>query len=206
MISDSYVDRILALEIIEHETGTVPSSLPDHAAVLVFGHQLEPDGSMRPRLLQRLAVAHALATANPEAPIVLTGGTLGAPRSEAEAMADWLAGQGISADRLHLEPLAEDTVGNALLSVPILARLGVRHARLVSSTYHVRRGLILLDAVAQRAGLALTFDHLAARDPALQTPRTGFTESEHTLILSDLARARSLPLAAMEIPEMPVSG
>lgn len=204
MISDSYVDRILALEVIEHETGTMPSSLPDRAAILVFGHQLEPDGSMRPRLLQRLAVAHALAAANPEAPIVLTGGPLGAPRSEAEAMADWLAGEGVSADRLHLEPLAEDTVGNALLSVPILARLGVRHARLVSSTYHVRRGLILLDAVARRAGLALAFDHLAARDPALQTPRTGFTESEHALILSDLARARSLPLAAMEIPETPV--
>ncbi len=198
MMSDSYVDRILALEVIEHETGTVPSPLPDRAAIIVFGHQLEPDGSMRPRLLQRLAVAHALATAHPDAPIVLTGGPLGAPRSEAEAMAGWLTGEGISADRLHLEPLAEDTVGNALLSVPILARLGARHARLVSSTYHVRRGLILLDAVARRAGLAIAFDHLAARDPALQTPRTGFTEAEHELILSDLARARSLPLAAIE--------
>jgi uncharacterized SAM-binding protein YcdF (DUF218 family) len=198
MMSDSYVDRILALELIEHETGTVPSPLPDRAAIIVFGHQLEPDGSMRPRLLQRLAVAHALATTHPDAPIVLTGGPLGAPRSEAEAMAGWLAGEGISADRLHLEPLAEDTVGNALLSVPILARLGVRHAQLVSSTYHVRRGLILLEAVARRAGLAIVFDHLAARDPALQTPRIGINAAEHELILSDLARARSLPLAAID--------
>ncbi|MBB3931005.1 uncharacterized SAM-binding protein YcdF (DUF218 family) [Kaistia hirudinis] len=198
MMSDSYVDRILALEVIEHETGTVPSPLPDRAAIIVFGHQLEPDGSMRPRLLQRLAVAHTLAAAHPEAPIVLTGGPLGTPRSEAEAMAGGLAEEGISADRLHLEPLAEDTVGNALLSVPILARLGVRHAQLVSSTYHVRRGLILLEAVARRAGLAIVFDHLAARDPALQTPRIGINAAEHELILSDLARARSLPLAAID--------
>jgi hypothetical protein len=64
----------------------------------------------------------------------------------------------------------------------------------VSSTYHIRRGLILLTAVADRHNLAIRFDHMAATDPLLSTPRIGVSEAERDLIAEDLARATTLPL------------
>lgn len=195
MKKTDFVDAILTLELSEHDGREGPGlALPERAAVIVFGHQLEPDGGMRPRLLQRLGVARDLAEANPQAPIVLTGGSLGAALTEAEAMANWLTESGVDPRRLHLETRAEDTVGNALYSMPILADLRVEHVRLVSSTYHIRRGLILLSAAAMRLDLDMRFDHLAAPDPALSTPRVGVGDTERALIAADLERILTMEL------------
>lgn len=193
MNDPALVTEIMALPLVEHQRDApLPEALlQEGGAIIVFGHQLEGDGSLRPRLVRRLQAALTLARHRTADPLVLTGGTLGAPISEAEAMHRWLAAEGIEPERLHLEPMAEDTVGNAVHSMEILARLGVNRATLVSSTYHVRRGLVLLGAAAERRGLSIRFDHLASGDALSPVP--GASDAELELILADHARLLAMP-------------
>lgn len=190
------LEPLLDLPILEYHPGhAIPrSGLDDVDAILVLGHQLEPDGSMRPRLVARLEAALALAEENPAAQLVLTGGKLGAPRSEAEAMANWLSSNGIASSRLHLEDKAEDTLENAAYSLDFLRRLGSERVALVSTGYHIRRGLMLLQTLAVRRGDNLSFVHLASVDVDRTVSPTSASTEEKELMLADFARAMKIDL------------
>lgn len=196
MTHPAYFDRLLSLALLEFHPGSSirNAGLENLDAILVLGHQLEDDGGLKPRLVARLEAAHALAERNAEAQLVLTGGRLGAVRSEAEAMADYLIARDLPADRLHLEEQATDTLENAAYSLPILRRIGARRIALVSSTYHVRRGLILLHAIADRRGYGMEFVHLAASDPTRPTPPDRANKEETDLIAADFERALRIDL------------
>lgn len=184
------------LPILEYRGGhPLPPSAPtDVDAILVLGHQLEPDGSMRPRLVARLEAALALANLNPRAPLVLSGGRLDAPRSEAEAMAEWLSASGIPANRLHLEDQSLDTLENAVYSLDFLRQLGAERIALVSTGYHIRRGLMLLQTLAERRGEAMIFLHLASIDPDRGVDLSSASPEERDAMLTDFARAIEIDL------------
>lgn len=108
-------------------------------AIVALGFGLENDGSMRDELVQRLESAAAAAQTSPESPIVVTGGNPQNGTAEADAMRDWLVGDGIDESRIHVEDAADSTVQNALLSQPILDSIGVNSIVIATSDNHVRR-------------------------------------------------------------------
>lgn len=196
----AYLDDLLSLPIREYRPREdfADPDLRDFDAILVLGHQLESDGSIKPRLSARLEAAHGLSLHNQSAAIVLTGGMSGADRSEAEAMALWLRERRIDPQRMHLEKEAADTLENAAYSLPILRRLGVERTVLVSSSYHVRRSLALLRILAERRGDRIIFRHLASVDPKKPARSNGANEEERALILRDFERAVHLDLSHYE--------
>ncbi|POF58017.1 transporter, partial [Vibrio vulnificus] len=92
----STVDRILQTPLKEKAT----RQLGSNDAIVTLGYALNPDGSMHDILIERLETTLAMAKANPEALIILTGGVPQNHKTEGKLMADWLIERGISANRI----------------------------------------------------------------------------------------------------------
>ncbi len=124
---------------------TLPNPLPalvgPQTGIVVFGFGLLPDGTPRPELVERLQAAWLQAIASPLSPIVVSGNNPSNGITEAQAMADWLVGRGIPANRIHVENRAGSTVQNALFSADILHRVGAHSAVAVTSPNHIRRAV-----------------------------------------------------------------
>lgn len=121
-------------------------------AIVALGYALNPDGSMHDILIGRLDTTLALATADPEALLIVTGGVPQNRKTEGKLMADWLVQHGVSRDRIIEENYATSTVDNALYSAYALARHHINYATLVSSASHVRRGQALLEIACWQTG------------------------------------------------------
>lgn len=154
-------------------------------AIVVLGYALARDGSLQPTKLRRLEKALELA-GRCESPIVVTGGVQQSGVTEAFIMSRWLQEKGVPARRIWLEDQAEDTVGNAVFSTPILQELAVTHVTLVTSASHIRRALVVFDVA--KSGLRVAFDHLAERD--IQEGRVSV--EERIFVYRDLMRAAGL--------------
>ena len=76
---------------------------------VVFGAAVRPDGSASPTLARRAAYAAAIAEADPNVDLFLSGGTGDYPPSEAAVMAALLSGT-VSAERLTLDEVSRDTL------------------------------------------------------------------------------------------------
>ena len=79
----------------------------DELCIVALGFQLNPDGTMRDELIERLRVVKACAEKYPNALIVCTGGgTAAANESATEAgrMAAWLIENGVAERDLHPRP------------------------------------------------------------------------------------------------------
>ncbi|HAS6238065.1 TPA: transporter [Vibrio vulnificus] len=160
----STVDRILQTPLKEKAT----RQLGNNDAIVTLGYALNPDGSMHDILIERLETTLAMAKANPEALIILTGGVPQNHKTEGKLMADWLIERDISANRIIEENYATSTVDNALFSAYALARHGVKHATIISSASHVRRGQTLFEiATWQNGPRNITFDTVAYPDKPL---------------------------------------
>ena len=120
---------------------------------MVLGFQLNPDGSMRPELVERLQVALASAEKYPHALIVCTGGgTAAANKSATEAgcMAEYLREQGVAPERIIVEDHSQTTAQNAAFTCRILEEQypQVRQLAILSSDYHIATGVLLFSAQA----------------------------------------------------------
>ena len=131
----------------------LPDGLPDsdELCIVVLGFQLEPDGSMKDELIQRLTVALNSAEKYPKAYIVCTGGGTAANNSEvseAGEMAKWLEANGIEKQRLIVEDNSITTAQNAIFTYDILTSLypSVKKLAIVSSDYHIATGELLFKA------------------------------------------------------------
>ncbi|WP_460696843.1 YdcF family protein [Nocardia thraciensis] len=125
--------------------GTLPNPLPaligPQTGIVVLGYGLLPDGSLRPELVNRLQAAWLQAIAAPGSRIVVTGGNPQNGVPESVAMAGWLIGHGIPADRVLVEDRAGSTVQNALFSTRMLRDNGLTSAVVVTSPNHIRRAV-----------------------------------------------------------------
>ena len=80
----------------DEPTADLPDT--DELCFVVLGFQLNPDGSMREEMIERLTVALRCAETYPNALIVCTGGGTAAEdetATEAGRMADWLIDNGV---------------------------------------------------------------------------------------------------------------
>ena len=137
----------------------LPDGLTDTNAlcIVVLGFQLEPDGTMREELIQRLQTAKRSAEKYPNALIVCTGGgtaSENASATEADTMAAWLTENGIAPERVVAENRSLTTAQNAIYTFDILTKdyPQVKQLAIVSSDYHIATGNLLFGAQAILSG------------------------------------------------------
>lgn len=141
-----------SLEIHENN---LPDGLPDtdELCLVTLGFQLNPDGSMKKELIERLKVAKACAEKYPNALLVCTGGPTasGSPEAtEAGEMAKWLIENGVDPQRVIVEDRSLTTAQNAVYTWKILSEQypRVRKLAVISSDYHIATGVLLFGAEA----------------------------------------------------------
>ena len=134
---------------------SLPDDLPrdDSLCLVALGFQLNPDGTMREELLQRLQVLLAASRQYPNAVIVCTGGGTAAndpTATEAGRMAQWLRDQGVDAARIYAEEKSITTAQNAIFTFDILSAHcpQVKQIAIISSDYHIATGTLLFSAEA----------------------------------------------------------
>ena len=135
--------------------GILPDGLPetDELCMIVLGFQLDPDGSMKDELVERLTVARASAEKYPNALVVCTGGGTAAENpdaTEAGEMAKWLTENGVDAQRVIVEDRSLTTAQNAIFTWQILTEQypQVKQLAIISSDYHIATGTLLFGAEA----------------------------------------------------------
>ena len=133
----------------------LPDGLPDtdELCIVVLGFQLNPDGTMKDELVERLNVALASAEKYKNAYVVCTGGGTAAENesaTEAGEMAKWLEQHGIEKRRLIVENNSLTTEQNAIFTYNLLTSLypSVKKLAIVSSDYHIATGELLFKAEA----------------------------------------------------------
>ena len=133
----------------------LPDGLPntDELCIVVLGFQLNPDGSMKEELVERLKVALSSAEKYPNAYIVCTGGGTASGNesvSEAGKMAEWLEEQGVEKKRIVVEDNSMTTAQNAIFTYDILTSHypSVKKLAIVTSDYHIATGELLFKAEA----------------------------------------------------------
>ena len=133
----------------------LPDGLPgdDTLCLVVLGFQLNPDGTMREELTERLKAALAASEKYPEALIVCTGGGTAAndpSATEAGRMGEWLRAQGVDPARILVEDRSLTTAQNAIFTFAMLEESApqVRQIALISSDYHIATGALLFGAEA----------------------------------------------------------
>ena len=110
---------------------------------LVLGALVNPDGQPSSALAARCDAAIALLNEYPAARAILCGGQGGnEPRSEADAMFDYMAARGIDPTRLLCEDQSTNTIQNIRNAREFLAP-GDRTA-VVTNDYHVARACMLM--------------------------------------------------------------
>lgn len=142
-------------EAPEVHEGVLPDGLPetDALCLVALGFQLNPDGTMREELIERLKVVLASSQKYPDALIVCTGGGTAADNpdaTEAGMMAKWLIDNGVDADRVIVEDHSLTTAQNAIYTFDILESQypRVEQLAILSSDYHIATGTLLFGAEA----------------------------------------------------------
>ena len=133
----------------------LPDDLPDDdtLCLVVLGFQLNPDGTVREELVERLKVALAASQQYPQAFIACTGGGTAADNpdaTEAGKMAEWLEENGVDPARILVEDRSLTTAQNAIYTFDILSATcpQVNRIAIISSDYHIATGVLLFGAEA----------------------------------------------------------
>ena len=133
----------------------LPDGLPedDSLCLVCLGFQLNPDGTMRDELVERLKVMQSASEKYPNAILVCTGGGTAADdptATEAGRMAEWLEARGVDPSRLIVEDHSLTTAQNAIYTIDILSDKTpqVRKIAIISSDYHIATGALLFGAEA----------------------------------------------------------
>lgn len=134
--------------------GLLPEGLPEDESlcIVVLGYGLNPNGTMKWELVNRLKTALACAEQYPNAYVLCTGGQTSNQRgvSEAGRMGQWLLRKGLAKERLILETNSLSTTQNALYTYDVLSESypEVEALAIVTSDYHIRRGCVLFSTVS----------------------------------------------------------
>lgn len=134
---------------------TLPDDLPkdDTLCLVALGFQLNPDGTLRNELIERLKVLLTASEQYPQAVIVCTGGGTAAEdptATEAGRMAEWLYAQGVDPSRIYVEDKSVTTAQNAIFTFDILDAHcpQIQQIAVISSDYHIATGTLLFGAEA----------------------------------------------------------
>ncbi len=137
---------LIWLVIREKQFGT-PAG--DCNYILILGAQVKEDGTLSRQLEDRLRTGYAYWLDHPGCVVIVSGGRgKNEPVPEADAMADWLAAQGVPEEKIIRESRSSDTKENIRNSLEwIDAENG--KVLVVTSDYHVPRAV----RIAKDAGL-----------------------------------------------------
>ena len=174
---------------------TLPDDLPvdDTLCLVALGFQLNPDGTMRDELVERLKVLLAASKKYPQAVIVCTGGGTAADdptATEAGKMAEWLREQGVDPSRVHVEDRSVTTAQNTIFTFDILEKHcpQVTEIAVVSSDYHIATGTLLFGAEA------------ILRDSPVTRARRPVRDSSAAKLASRVGEPRRADAAASDCP------
>lgn len=154
------MDRWRALEEAPITIGVLPDGLPDtdELCIVALGYHLNPNGSMRDELKERLRVVEKSAKKYPNAWVICTGGGTASRKkgvTEAGRMSSWLRKNGVSKKRIITEKKSRSTVQNAQFTLDILLQdhPEIKYLAIVTSDYHIKSGALCFEAEAiLRAG------------------------------------------------------
>lgn len=145
----------LVARLLERPLAIADAPIEPRDAIVVLGAPLTPHGALTPILEERVAAAAALYHAGAAPLVVASGGTTqGAPRAEADALAEALRAAGIAG--VVVEDRSLTTAENARFSAALLAPFGARSAWIVTQPFHGRRAELLF----RRAGLDARVWHI----------------------------------------------
>ena len=156
--------RIMALwETPVTVNAALPDGLPedDTLCLVALGFQLNPDGTMRDELVERLKTLQTASEKYPKAVIVCTGGGTAADdtnATEAGRMAEWLEANGVDSSRIVVENRSLTTAQNAIYTFDLLEEQHpqVQQIAIISSDYHIATGTLLFGAEAILRGSPMT--------------------------------------------------
>ena len=188
----------------------LPEGLPDDDSLclVALGFQLNPDGTMRDELMERLKVLLAASEQYPNALLVCTGGGTASndpSATEAGRMAEWLEAQGVNPSRLIVENHSLTTAQNAVYSFDILAEQypQVRQIAIISSDYHIATGVLLFGAEAILRNSGITVVSNAAWQAPSGTLSAMFQAGALIELSGDVETAFEIYYDTYDIHELP---
>ena len=189
---------------------TLPDSLmsDDSLCLVALGFQLNPDGTMRDELIERLKVLLRASEQYPNAMIVCTGGGTAADdpsATEAGRMAEWLVAQGVDSDRVIVEDHSLTTAQNAIYTFDILEERypQIRQIAIISSDYHIATGTLLFGAEAILRDSAVEICSNAAWHAPSGTLSAMFQAGALLELAGDVETAFSIYYETYDIHELP---
>lgn len=117
-------------------------SEPDPIPALVLGAQVNPDGTPSASLRRRALHASRLWHAGLAGPLILSGGAVTGPVSEAEVMAYLCRETGVPQVALILDTRARSTRENIDNALDVLRRMGSRRVLIVTDGWHMPRAML----------------------------------------------------------------
>ena len=131
-----------------------PAAAPKADYYLTLGALVNPDGQPSAALAARCDAAIGVLNANPESRAILCGGQGGdEPRTEAEAMRDYMTAHGADPARLILEEQSANTRQNLQNSLPLLEERGFDscggRVAIVTNDFHMARVTLLWNLPAK---------------------------------------------------------
>lgn len=188
----------------------LPDGLPedDSLCLVGLGFQLNPDGTMRDELIERLKVMLAASEKYPNALIVCTGGGTAADdptATEAGRMAEWLEAQGVNPSRLIVEDHSLTTAQNAIYTFDILAERypQVKKLAIISSDYHIATGTLLFSTEAILRGSDIEVVTNASWHAPSGTLSTMFQAGALIELSGDVETAFEIYYETYDIHELP---
>ena len=189
---------------------SLPDSLmqDDSLCLVALGFQLNPDGTMRDELIERLKVLLRASEQYPNAMIVCTGGGTAADdpsATEAGRMAEWLAAQGVDSARVIVEDHSVTTAQNAIYTYDILEERypQVKQIAIISSDYHITTGVLLFGAEAILRDSAIEVVSNAAWHAPSGTLSTMFQAGALIELSGDAETAFEIYYETYDIHELP---
>lgn len=188
----------------------LPDTLPedDTLCLVVLGFQLNPDGTIRPELDERLKVALAASQQYPQAFIACTGGGTAADNpnaTEAGRMAEWLEANGVDPARILVEDRSLTTAQNAIYTFDLLAELypQVNQIAIISSDYHIATDVLLFGAEAILRDSPITIAGNAAWNAPSGSLSTMFQAGALIELSGDVETAFEIYYETYDIHELP---
>lgn len=111
-------------------------------AIVILGAAMDEHGTPGPAMLRRVARGAALAHEMPDLPIIVAGGALTSPLTEASVKRDLLHGHGIANDRILSEDRSLNTLENLDNTKAIMASHRIDAIYLVTDSFHMPRALM----------------------------------------------------------------
>jgi uncharacterized SAM-binding protein YcdF (DUF218 family) len=158
----------------------------EYDAAIVLGAALTSDGSPSPALFRRMETAIRMVREGRCGYLLLAGGIVRHPRTEASMMAEMALAAGLPQQVLVLEDRSRNTLENARFCRSIIVERGWRRLALVTEAYHMRRALFTF----RRFGISA--EGVAARSSGSALWRAGAAFREAVAILVYRWRLRKL--------------